>query len=367
MRAFWNWVTTVHHSQADTRRRSATLIVICCALVVICFIAFFLFMVFNANSIGQILSLSFAALTASVVFIARKGYFAVAAGMLFAILLAVPTVPIIQGQGINAEPIYYLMTPLIAAVILRPRYIWAMTGVTIALMFVVLTNIQKNPLEDRHGQALVRNVLIVAGVAALAGTVSARNTSKALNTAESSRAELEQTARELEQINIDLEQRVSERTTLLASNLRIAQEREEELRKIVAENEQQRMIIREMSVPIIPISETTCVMPLIGALDTSRIAQVQEQALRALQHSRARRLILDITGVPVVDTQVAQGFMKVVQAARLLGAEVLLVGIRPEVAQSIIGLGVDLHDIQTYSDLQLALSQQPLAQRVARA
>jgi len=365
MRAFWNWVTTVHHSHADTRRRSATLIVICCALVIICFIAFFLFMVLNANIIGQILSLSFAALTASVVFIARKGYFAVSAGMLFAILLAVPTVPIIEAQGINAEPIYYLMTPLIAAAILRPRYIWMMTGATMLLMFLVLTNIAQNPLEDLHGQALVRNVLIVAGVAALTGTVNASNTSRALATAEGSRAELEQTARELEQINIELENRVAERTDSLANNLRISQEREEQLRKIVAENEQQRLIIREMSVPIIPISETTCVMPLIGALDTSRISQVQEQALRAIEHSRTRRLILDITGVPVVDNQVAQGFIKVVQAARMLGAEVMLVGIRPEVAQAIIGLGVDLHDIQTFSDLQLALNQLPAAQRTA--
>jgi rsbT co-antagonist protein RsbR len=77
---------------------------------------------------------------------------------------------------------------------------------------------------------------------------------------------------------------------------------------------------------------------------------------RALEHKSARYLVRDITGVPLVDSQVAQGLLSVVQAARLLGAQVLLVGIRPEVAQAIVGLGLDLRDIYTTSDLQSALN-----------
>lgn len=117
----------------------------------------------------------------------------------------------------------------------------------------------------------------------------------------------------------------------------------------------QHDIIREMSVPVLPVSRETLVMPLVGALDSARLAQVQEQALGRLEATRARRLLLDITGVPVVDSQVAQGLISVVQAARLLGAEVSLVGIRPEVAQAIVGLGLNLGSIRTHSDLQSAL------------
>jgi len=113
--------------------------------------------------------------------------------------------------------------------------------------------------------------------------------------------------------------------------------------------------IRELSVPVLPINRDTLVMPLVGALDTTRLMQVQEQALGRLAATRARRLLLDVTGVPVIDTQVAQGLIRVVQAARLLGAQVILVGIRPEVAQSIVGLGVQLTGIRTFSDLQSAL------------
>jgi rsbT co-antagonist protein RsbR len=83
---------------------------------------------------------------------------------------------------------------------------------------------------------------------------------------------------------------------------------------------------------------------------------LQEQALRAIERSAARYLILDITGVPVVDTQVAQGLMQVVQAARLLGTEVVLVGIRPEVAQTVVGLGLQMTNIATQSTLQSGIA-----------
>jgi rsbT co-antagonist protein RsbR len=120
--------------------------------------------------------------------------------------------------------------------------------------------------------------------------------------------------------------------------------------------EEQRETIRDMSVPVLPLDKQSLVMPLIGTLDTQRLTQIQEQALRWLESSRARRLLLDITGVPIIDSQVAQGLIRVVHAARLLGAEVVLVGIRPEVAQTIVSLGLDLRDIKTFSSLQAGIA-----------
>jgi len=110
---------------------------------------------------------------------------------------------------------------------------------------------------------------------------------------------------------------------------------------------------------VLPVTSSTLVMPLVGALDTARLRLLQDQALRAIERAPIRTLILDITGVPLVDSQVAQGLLMVVQAARLLGTEVLLVGIRPEVAQAIVGLGMSLPGLRAYNDLQSALSRQP--------
>jgi rsbT co-antagonist protein RsbR len=121
--------------------------------------------------------------------------------------------------------------------------------------------------------------------------------------------------------------------------------------------DQQQAIIREMSVPILPVRSSTLVMPLVGSLDSSRLALMQSQALHAIERSDTRHLILDITGVPIIDTQVALGLTQLVQAARLLGVNVDIVGIRPEVAQAIVGLGVEVRDVRTFSNLQAALDR----------
>jgi len=165
-------------------------------------------------------------------------------------------------------------------------------------------------------------------------------------------ADAEAAAAALQAANIGLEQRVAERTAQVQAALQEVEARAAEQARLLAENAQQRDVLREMSVPVLPLSTKVLVMPLIGALDSQRLGQVQQQALERIEHSSAKYLILDITGVTIVDTQVAQGLIQAVQAARLLGAEVILVGIRPEVAQTIIGLGIQLEGMTTRSNLQ---------------
>ncbi|HET9222638.1 MAG TPA: STAS domain-containing protein [Roseiflexaceae bacterium] len=160
---------------------------------------------------------------------------------------------------------------------------------------------------------------------------------------------------ELEHLRQSLEETVAERTARMEQALRDTEARSEEQGRLLMELEQQRAVVREMSVPVIPVSETILVIPLVGALDTGRLRDLQSQALRSVERTSAHYLVLDITGVSVVDTQVAQGIMAVVEALRLLGAVAILVGIRPEIAQTIVGLGLHLRGLQTYSDLRLAL------------
>ncbi len=88
-----------------------------------------------------------------------------------------------------------------------------------------------------------------------------------------------------------------------------------------------------------------------------RLLHMQERTLERISETGARRLVIDVTGVPIVDTLVAQGLISIVQMARLLGATVTLVGIRPEVAQTLVQLGVQIGDVQTFRDLQAALAQ----------
>jgi ribose transport system substrate-binding protein len=117
----------------------------------------------------------------------------------------------------------------------------------------------------------------------------------------------------------------------------------------------QQRLIRELSTPVIPITDTTLVLPLIGTIDSTRAQQILEKMLTAIALHHAQILIVDITGVAVVDTSVAHHLLQAAQAARLLGATVLLVGITPEVAQTIVQLGVDFSGIITHSTLQSGL------------
>jgi rsbT co-antagonist protein RsbR len=162
---------------------------------------------------------------------------------------------------------------------------------------------------------------------------------------------------ELGTIRASLETTVAERTAALQSALDDVRARAEEQEQLLKEIELQRETIKDLNVPVIPISATTLVMPLVGALDSTRLRQLQEQSLQALERTSARVLVLDITGVPIVDNHVAQGLLTTVRSARLLGAQVVLVGIRPEVAQTLVGLGIELSDVRTFSDLHSALDR----------
>jgi rsbT co-antagonist protein RsbR len=114
----------------------------------------------------------------------------------------------------------------------------------------------------------------------------------------------------------------------------------------------QQAALNELSTPLIPITESVVVLPLIGAVDSRRARQVMETLLEGVAERNATTAIIDITGVSVVDTQVANALLQAALAVRLLGARVILTGIRPEVAQTLVGLGVDLSGIDTRATLQ---------------
>jgi len=132
--------------------------------------------------------------------------------------------------------------------------------------------------------------------------------------------------------------------------------RAEEMRRQVHEQEEmiraQQAVLAELSTPLIPFSDQIVVMPLIGAIDSQRAQQVMETLLSGIASSRAAVAILDITGVAVVDTRVADALIRAAQAVKLLGAQLVLTGIRPEVAQTLVGLGADLTGIITRGSLQ---------------
>lgn len=146
---------------------------------------------------------------------------------------------------------------------------------------------------------------------------------------------------------------LQENVLVLARNI-TAQRHAERERAAIQEQiiQAQQAALRELSTPLLPIADGVVVMPLIGAIDSVRAQQIMEGLLQGVSRYRAHAAIIDITGVKVVDTQVAGVLVRAAQAVRMLGAWVILTGISPEIAQTLVHIGTELRDLKTKATLQ---------------
>src|SRR5438105_1227034 len=114
---------------------------------------------------------------------------------------------------------------------------------------------------------------------------------------------------------------------------------------------QQQEAIRELSTPVLQVRERLLILPIIGVIDPHRARQLTEQLLRGIRTNRARVVVIDITGVAAMDATVANHLVQTVEASRLLGAIVIVTGLSPEIAQTLVTIGVDLGKMNTVGDL----------------
>jgi rsbT co-antagonist protein RsbR len=115
---------------------------------------------------------------------------------------------------------------------------------------------------------------------------------------------------------------------------------------------EQQEAIRELSTPVLQVRERLLILPIIGVMDPQRARQLTEQLLRGIRANRARVVVIDITGVAQIDSSVANHLVQTVEASRLLGATVIVTGLSPEIAQTLVNIGVDLGKMNTVGDLQ---------------
>jgi rsbT co-antagonist protein RsbR len=120
---------------------------------------------------------------------------------------------------------------------------------------------------------------------------------------------------------------------------------------------QQQEAIRELSTPVLQVRERLLILPIIGVIDPQRARQLTEQLLRAIRTNRAKVVVIDITGVAAMDVTVANHLVQTVEASRLLGATVIVTGLSPEIAQTLVTIGVDLGKMNTVGDLQGGIEQ----------
>jgi len=132
---------------------------------------------------------------------------------------------------------------------------------------------------------------------------------------------------------------------------------------------QQADAIRELSTPVLQVRERLLILPIIGVLDDQRADQLTEQLLGGIRRHRAKVVVIDITGVPEITAEVANHLVQAVDASRLMGAGVIITGLSPEIAQTLVTIGVDLTKMNTVGDLQGGIeeAERQLGFKVTRA
>jgi rsbT co-antagonist protein RsbR len=130
-----------------------------------------------------------------------------------------------------------------------------------------------------------------------------------------------------------------------------------ELEDKLATIEKQRAAIRELSTPIMEVWDNVLCLPVVGIMDTARSSEMTSALLQAVVEKKARCTIIDITGIDVMDTRTVDHFMRMARAVRLLGAECVLTGINPHIAQTVVHMGIDMSSVVTHRTLHEALQQ----------
>jgi rsbT co-antagonist protein RsbR len=115
---------------------------------------------------------------------------------------------------------------------------------------------------------------------------------------------------------------------------------------------QQQEAIRELSTPVLQVRERLLILPIVGVLDSQRARQLTEQLLQGIRVNRAKVVVIDVTGVPDIDSTVANHLVQTVEASRLMGASVIITGLSAEIAQTLVTIGVDLSKMNAVGDLQ---------------
>jgi len=187
--------------------------------------------------------------------------------------------------------------------------------------------------------------VVVVGMVTLLLAVGANTLNQALRRTRQNEEILARRTAELAETNASLEAEAIQRQQ--------AQEESERLQQQIIEA--QRETLKELSTPIIPILDQIIVLPLIGSIDTMRAQDITRSLLTGISQHQAKVVILDVTGVSVVDTGVVNYLNKTIQAARLKGARTIVTGISDAVAETIVELGIDWSSIETLRDLQTGL------------
>jgi rsbT co-antagonist protein RsbR len=261
--------------------------------------------------------------------------------------------PFLVDDALPVVAICYMVAVLIIGLILSPTagfYTGFVSSVLFALP-VLLLHFQVLPFSP-HVVPEGLSVVATIGFNTMVLILSAFLVREATGAIREALAETRSYAQEMDDYRRQLEQRIERRTEELNEALASVETYSDGLDQALRELQASQRIIRELASPVVPVLQGIIVMSLVGSIDSQRAVVMTAEMLSGIERYDARIVILDITGVPVVDTQVAKILLESAQAAHLMGCQTVLTGIRPEIAQTMVELGIEAADLVTRSDLR---------------
>lgn len=350
MRRWLDWLLTVNSPDENIRRRGRNIIYIILGLLVLMLFIAVAWTIITPVSIIFVFATVLPTLTYfGMLMLVRRGYVDTAAVIIFMMQLTV-SVYILTSSFEQPWSVMMLITPLLfASVSLRAWQIWiAFIAIAIARVFI------NTQTRDTTTDILIFQIITFA-VFTLMLFLGTRSLEQSLQQSDELRHVAEGSSNALAAANDNLEQAVNNRTADLQHALSDVRERELRLTQTLQKLSVSQELVRSLSAPIIPILPSVIVVPLAGILDGEQAQRLMQQVLERISAQRSRDLILDITGVPIMDSHVANVVIQIAQAVKLLGTRTLLVGVRPEVAQTLVALNIEFGDLEIFADLQDAV------------
>ncbi|GAB4114759.1 MAG: STAS domain-containing protein [Roseiflexaceae bacterium] len=352
---FIQWLFPITSNDPVFRRRQQNAILIALGMAFFAIISLPLAMIQSNPLFSIIINGSAIVLFIGMIQLARQGH--VVATSLTVMGVLIIGVAGSTPQAITPTILFFIcLTVLIASATLRPIAIIPVYIVTIIALWLGLLSPPQSFFATAEGRQTIFNVNVLLPMLTLLGYISSRGVNSMLSQSARSAREATLAQRAQEATNQQLSGRIQARNEELARALSEQQAQEATLRENLAEQQRLYQTILDLPTPIIPLSDSILITPLIGVIDQSRAQQIISSTLYEVSQRHTQILIVDVSGMVMIDSAVAQVLIQIAKAARLLGAQVVLVGIRPEIAQTLITLGIDLETIQTAATLQEGLA-----------
>jgi rsbT co-antagonist protein RsbR len=288
----------------------------------------------------------------------RRGYVREASALFLGAFWMLVTGVVLFSGGIRVTmSAFFVTVTVVTGLLLGARIGLSVAGLNmvVTLGLVYLESVDRVPPRFFNAPPPVAWVELAVNLA-LTGVALAL-TLRSLNTALSRTHESEQAAAaqaaEMREVNARLEHEIAEREASEAEREHLLEEQTVLQQQVI---DAQQQALRELSTPVIPVMDDILVMPLIGSIDSTRAQEILRAVLHGISEHSARVVILDVTGVPLMDTGIVNHLNKTIQAARLKGARVIVTGISDAVAESIVDLGIDWSVVETLRDLQTGLT-----------